>query len=154
MNAVKYSNAPAASFNSPNGFSGDEVCQLAFYAGLSFKCKSILVSDMIPANDVNNITAKLVSQIVWYFIEGIKKRYDDHPATDYQNCKNYLIYFDQLHHDLSFFKNNRTERWWVEVPVIADETQKVIIACTAEDYKGASMQEIPDRWWATYHRVN
>ena len=154
MDAVKYSDAPAASNPLPNGFTGEEACQLAFFAGLSYKCRSLGIFDMIPQNDLQDITAKLAAQMAWYFIEGVKKRNIDNPKEHGQNFKKFVIFFDQLHHDLCFFKNIRTERWWMEVPSITNESDSLIISCTPEDYARAVEQEIPDRWWKTYQRLN
>ena len=154
MDAVKFSDAPAASNSSPNGFTGEEICQIAFFAGLSHKCRSLGIFDMIPQNDMQDITAKLAAQMAWYFMEGVKKRNPDNPKNHVQNFKKYVIYFDQLHHNLCFYKNIQTERWWVEVPSVSEEREGVIISCTQEDYVKAAEQEIPDRWWKTYQRIN
>ena len=154
MDAVKYSDAPAASNASPNGFTGEEICQVAFFAGLSHRCRSLGIFDIIPQNDVRDITSKLAAQMAWYFVEGVKKRNPDSPHDHIHNFKKYLIYFDQLHHNLCFFKNIQTERWWMEIPSIASNDDSVIISCTQEDYMKAAEQEIPDRWWKTYQRIN
>ncbi len=154
MNAVKYSDAPAASVPSPNGFTGEEACQLSFYAGLSYGCKAVGIFDIIPQNDLQNITVKLAAQIAWYFIEGVKRRNSDNPKNAIRNFKKYLIYFDQLHHNLCFYKNIKTERWWMEVPSLRDNGENEIISCTQEDYMRAAEQEIPDRWWKMYQRIN
>jgi arginase family enzyme len=154
MDVVKHADAPAASIASPNGFTGEEICQLVFFAGLSHKCQSLGIFDMIPQNDLQDITAKLAAQMVWYFIEGVKKRNIDNPKDHAHNFKKYLIYFDQLHHNLCFYKNIQTERWWMEVPSISNENENLMISCTSEDYTKAAEQEIPDRWWKTYQRIN
>ena len=154
MDAVRFSDAPAASNPSPNGFSGEEICQLAYFAGLSNKCKSLGLFDMIPQNDCQDMTAMLAAQIAWYFIEGTKKRNIDNPKDDMQNFKKYLIFFDELHYDLCFFKNIKTERWWMKVPSITNDEDSLIISCLPEDYLKATEQEIPDRWWKTYQRIN
>ena len=154
MDAVKYSDAPAASNVSPNGFAGEEMCQLAFFAGLSHCCQSLGIFDMIPQNDLQNITAKLAAQMAWYFVEAVKRRNADHPKDHPQNFKKYLIYFDQIHHNLCFYKNIQTERWWMEVPSISNDKDGLMISCTPEDYSRAAEQEIPDRWWKTYQRIN
>ena len=154
LNAVKHSDAPAASNTSPNGFSGDEICQIAYFAGLSHRCRSLGIFDMLPQYDVRDITAKLAAQMAWYFMEGVKKRNPDNPENEVHNFKKYLIYFDQLHHNLCFYKNMQTERWWMEVPSAFDEQDSVFISCTQEDYVKAAEQEIPDRWWKTYQRIN
>jgi len=154
MDSVKYSDAPAASNASPNGFTGEEICQLTFFAGLSHRCRSLGIFDMIPQNDIQDITAKLSAQMAWYFIEGVKKRNLENPKEHSQNFKKYLIYFDQLHHNLCFYKSMRTERWWMEVPSISGGNDDLMISCTLEDYARAAEQEIPDRWWKTYERIN
>ncbi|MDR2037943.1 MAG: formimidoylglutamase [Bacteroidales bacterium] len=154
MNAVKYSDAPAASISSPNGFSGEDVCQLAHYAGLGYRCKSMGIFDIVPQDDYRNITSKLAAQIGWYFIEGVKRRNMDNPKDTIQNFKKYMIYFDQLHHNLCFYKNIKTERWWMEVPSLKEDQPGEIISCTQEDYTRAAEQEIPDRWWKMYQRIN
>ena len=154
MDAVKHSDAPAASNASPNGFTGEEICQLAFFAGLSYRCRSMGIFDMVPQNDLQDVTAKLAAQMAWYFIEGVKRRNPDNPVDHAQNFKEYLIYFDQLHHNLCFYKNIHTERWWMEVPSISNDHDGLIISCTPEDYAKAAEQEIPDRWWKTYQRIN
>ena len=154
MDAVKYSDAPAASNPSPNGFTGEEICQVTFFAGLSHRCRSLGIFDMIPQNDQQDITAKLAAQMAWYFVEGVKRRNPDNPKDHIQNFKKYLIYFDQLHHNLCFLKNNQTERWWMEVPSVSNSDDSLVISCTQEDYVKAAEQEIPDRWWKTYQRIN
>ena len=154
MDAVKYSDAPAASNASPNGFTGEEMCQLAFFAGLSYRCRSMGIFDMIPQNDVQDITAKLAAQMAWYFIEGVMKRNPDNPKDHIHNFKKYVIYFDQLHLNLCFLKNIQTERWWMEVPSLSGENDSLMVSCTQEDYLKAAEQEIPDRWWKTYQRMN
>ena len=154
MDAVKYSDAPAASNASPNGFNGEEICQIAFFAGLSHRCMSLGIFDLLPQNDAQDVTAKLAAQMAWYFVEGVRKRNPDHPNEFAQNFKKYLIYFDQLHLNLCFYKNIHTERWWMEVPSISNERESVIISCTQDDYVKAAEREIPDRWWKTYQRIN
>ena len=154
MNAVKYSDAPAASNTSPNGFTGEELCQLSYYAGLSYRCKTLGIFDIIPQNDLQNITVKLAAQAAWYFIEGVRRRNTDNPKDSVQNFKKYLIYFDQLHYNLCFYKNIKTERWWMEVPLLRDENAGEFISCTQEDYLKAAEQEIPDRWWKMYQKIN
>jgi len=154
MDAVKYSDAPAASNVSPNGFTGEEICQVAFFAGLSHRCLSLGIFDMIPQNDIQDITAKLAAQMAWYFIEGVKKRNFANPNDHAENFKKYVIYLDQLHHNLYFYKSMETERWWMEVPSFSNNGEGIIISCTQDDYAKAAEQEIPDRWWKTYQRIN
>ncbi|MDR0713811.1 MAG: arginase family protein [Bacteroidales bacterium] len=152
MNAVKYADAPAASLPSPNGFTGEEVCQLAYYAGLGNRCKCMGVFDALPQNDLQNITVKLAAQIAWYFIEGVKHRNAEHPKNEPYNFKKYTILHDKHNFQLCFFKNIKTERWWLEVP--SADGNPEYISCSPSDYAKATEQEIPDRWWKMYCKLN
>jgi hypothetical protein len=152
MNAVKYADAPAASLPSPNGFTGEETCQLAYYAGLGNRCKCMGIFDVLPQNDLQHTTVKLAAQIAWYFIEGVKCRNAEHPKNEPHNFKKYMILHDKHNSHLSFFKNIKTERWWLEVPSADGHSE--YIACTPDDYVKATEQEIPDRWWKMFHKLN
>ncbi|MDR1668070.1 MAG: hypothetical protein LBS03_10355 [Bacteroidales bacterium] len=152
MNAVKHADAPAASLPSPNGFTGEEACQLAYYAGLGNRCKCMGIFDVLPQNDLQYITVKLAAQIAWYFMEGVKRRNTEHPKNEPHHFKKYMILHDKHNSHLCFFKNIKTERWWMEVPSADGNLE--YIACTPDDYAKATEQEIPDRWWKIFHKLN
>ena len=69
INAVKYSDAPSGKC-SPNGFTGEEACILTRYAGMSSSLSSFGVYGYQPQDDVNELTAVLIAQMLWYFIDG------------------------------------------------------------------------------------
>ncbi len=62
----------------PNGFSGDEACALMRYAGMSPSATSVGIYGYDANKDRDNITAKQISQMLWYFLKdgakGIAKR--------------------------------------------------------------------------------
>ena len=68
--ALKKNETPALPDSSPSGFTSEEACQLARYAGMSDKLTSFGVFGL----DSEGQTAQLVAQIVWYFIEGFFNR--------------------------------------------------------------------------------
>ena len=129
---------------SPNGFSGKEICTLSRYAGISDK-----VSLFGIFNHNNSAQESvLIAQIVWYFIEGFHYRSNEYP---FGSRENYIKYIIPLEEELIFYKSNKTDRWWIEIPFISNGNTKLqkssLLPCSYEEYLGACNQEIPERWW-------
>ena len=57
----------------PNGLSGEEACVLMQYAGMSSNMQSIGIYGYQPENDKESLTAKQVSQMLWYLMDGISR---------------------------------------------------------------------------------
>ena len=70
MGAIRAADAPGVKNASPNGFNGDDACQMTRYAGLNFKLSSIGFFEYNPHYDINSRTANLIAEMIWYFIEG------------------------------------------------------------------------------------
>lgn len=151
LNSVKYSDSPGSLIKSPSGFTGDEACQLSFYSGLSSKVKAFGVFD-IALGEGRLISCILASQIIWYFIEGIVNQIAESPKADISNFTRITVNMSQLSQDFIFYRSNTSNRWWIEVPV--KPSDKIIIACSAQDYERAVAQDIPERWWKMYQKLN
>ena len=80
--AIRHSDSPGTKLANPNGFYGEEICQVMRYAGLSDKLTSLGIYEYNPELDPNNQTAKLVSQMIWYFVDGYYNRKKDYPYKD------------------------------------------------------------------------
>jgi formiminoglutamase len=152
LNAVKFSDAPGAKKNSPNGLTGDELCQLAFYSGYSNRTRVIAILDIIPANDNRNITSALAAQVIWYVLEGISLTIFEDPELTPDVFSKYHIHIDMANQNLAFYKSNLTNRWWMEIE-LEGKKRSVILSCSEKDYELACKQEIPDRWWRLFNRV-
>ena len=157
ISAIKHADAPANPNASPNGFYGEEVCQIMRYAGISDKLSSIGFYELNPSLDINDQTAKLVAQMIWYFIEGFYNRKNDHP---YKNIKEYIKYTVSIkdHKDqLVFYKSKKSDRWWMDVPVknnLKDVYERHhLVPCSYADYEVACHDDIPDRWWQAYQKL-
>lgn len=128
----------------PNGFNGKEICSLSRYAGISDK---VSLFGIFNQNDSKQ-EAVLIAQILWYFIEGFHYRSNEYPFGSKDNYLKYIIPLDQ---ELIFYKSNKTDRWWIEIPFISNSNNKLkkntLLPCSYEDYLGACNQEIPERWW-------
>ena len=154
MSSVKNSEAPANNNATPNGFSGAEICAIARYAGISDKVSSFGIYEYNSKFDNKNQTAQLISQMIWYFIEGVNYRANDYPFGLKDNYQKYIVPIeDQV---LNFFKSNKSGRWWMEISLNDNNKYKrhALIPCTYQDYVSASNQEIPERWMQTFKKLN
>jgi arginase family enzyme len=145
LNSVKSSDSGNFTTFTPNGFNGKEICSLARYAGISDK---VSVFGIFNHNDSVQESA-LVAQIIWYFIEGFHYRSNEYP---FGSRENYIKYIVPLEDEvLVFYKSDKTDRWWIEIPFISDGSNKLkrntLLPCSYDEYLGACNQELPERWW-------
>lgn len=145
MNAVRYSDAPTNIDGSPNGFTGDEACVLTRYAGMSSVLNSFGIYGYKPEHDVHQMTARLISQMVWYFIDGYLVRKNEARLTDHEEFIVFNVAFTD--NDTVFLKSKRTNRWWMKLP------NQSFVPCSYNDYIIASQDEIPERWLREQERL-
>ncbi|MDF1573910.1 MAG: formimidoylglutamase [Bacteroidales bacterium] len=154
MGAVRHADAPGASIPSPNGFFGDEICQITRYAGLSERANILGFFELNPSSDMNDQTAHLAAQAAWYFLEGLTHRIRENPVDTPEHIKKFIVTLNAAGHDIIFHKSTLSERWWMEIPVKNPATgYNFFVSCSYEDYQQACNQEIPDRWWRFLNRL-
>ncbi len=152
MSSVRQSDAPGVTLPSPNGFFGQEICQLARYAGAAPELKAFGVFELSPENDINGHSSHLAAQTIWYFLEGVYIRIKENPQI--AGATKFIVTLESAGQDISFYKSLKTERWWLEIPAINPITEmNYLISCNYEDYQMASSNEIPERWWKAFHRL-
>jgi len=144
LTAVKSSDSGNNYPFTPNGFNGKEICSLSRYAGISDK---VSVLGLFNHNGSRQESI-LIAQILWYFIEGFHYRSNEYP---FGSKENYLKYIIPLEEELIFYKSDKTDRWWIEIPFISHSNNKLrkntLLPCSYEEYLGACNSEIPERWW-------
>ncbi len=157
ISAVRQSDAPGNGNASPNGFNGEELCQIVRYAGLSDKLSSIGFYEVNPLMDHHGQTSHLVAQAIWYFFEGYYGRKKDFPLKDKENYVKYLVTISGHKDELVFFKSKKSDRWWMEVPVQTSMKSKYerhyLVPCSYQDYQTACTDELPNRWWQVYQKL-
>jgi len=155
--AFRAADAPGVRVASPNGFTGDEGCRMARYAGLSYKLSSIGFFEYNPHYDINSRTAKLIAQMIWYFIEGFSLRQDDHPASiSQEEFTRYLVQVSDWEENMVFLCHKYSGKWWMDIPVKRDYfpyEHHYYIPCSKEDYDTAMHNDLPDRWWQYYQKM-
>ena len=153
LKSVRAAEVGAKQKYSPNGFNGKEICAISRYAGISNKVSSFGIYEYIITKELD-ATPMLISQIIWYFIEGVNCRIND---DDFSNESNYQKYNVLIEDDeLIFYKSIKTGRWWIEIPFLPNVNNKLkkhtLLPCTHDDYKEASHGKLPERWYKAYKK--
>ena len=152
LKSIKASEVSSKQSHSPNGLNGKDVCAISRYAGISNKVSSFGIYEYKPSN--NDVTAMLIAQMIWYFIEGVNCRVKDDDFKDDSNYQKFNVLIDN--EELVFFKSVKTGRWWIEIPFLPDVNNKLkkhtLLPCTHEDYMEASHGKIPERWYKAYKK--
>lgn len=155
ISSIRQSEAFGQPNPSPNGYYGEEICQLARYAGMSTKLTSFGIFDYLHSIDLNNQTAHLIAQIIWYFINGYISRIPEYPLDNSGHYKKFIVNLDSNEYELIFYKSEKTNRWWVEVPSFkSDGYKNLLVSCTSEDYQNASNGDVPERWLKAFQKIN
>jgi len=154
MSAIRYADAPRTTHPSPNGLYGEEICQLARYAGLSEKLSIAGIFEIIPGDSKPGITSHLAAQVIWYILDGIASRMDEWPLQNDEEFRKYIVEVDEADQVLVFYKSQRSGRWWMEVPSAGKKENVRIMAASYSDYQQACSQELPERWFRLFKLLN
>jgi formiminoglutamase len=133
-----------ANRTTPNGLSGEDICTLTRFAGLSENLSSIGIYGYNAKNDLHELTAIQAAQMIWYFIDGKSKSKSEASIDDRHQFTEYHTTISET--DALFLQSKKTGRWWMQLP-----NQK-FIACSAADYQIAIHSEIPERWLRAQER--
>ena len=151
--AMKLSEAPGQCRISPNGLTGEEACQTAWYTGISTTPSWFGLFGYSPQLDPATSGAMMAAQISWYFINGVSKRMDEEPQDEATNFEHFHISIDGLEDPVSFLMHPLSRRWWMEVPSEDCTLYPVRIPCSKKDYRKACENEISEKWWKYFNRI-
>ncbi len=158
VSAIKHADMPAHEAASPNGFYAEEACQMMNYAGLNDKLASIGIYEYNPTIDRNKQGAKLIAQMLWVFIDAFYLRQNDFPLKNNENYVKFHVIIQDGKHEINFFKSKKTDRWWMEVPILTNKNSQFerhsLIPCSYVDYQTALQNDLPNRWWQAYQRMS
>lgn len=157
MESVRNADFPGYEDANPNGFYAEQICQIAKYAGASDKLTSFGLMNLHPTEDRASAHS-LVAQTIWYFLDGYAIRKGDFPVGTKKDYFRFVVHLDDFSEDeIVFYKSNKSERWWMEVPYPPQRGQRYIrhhmVPCDKEDYERSMKNEIPDLWWKTYQKL-
>jgi len=157
LSAVRYGDSPGCFYSGPNGFSGDEICRISRYAGLSDKLSSIGFYEYNPKLDTRGQSAQLMAQMIWYFVDGFMNRKGDQPEKNQDNYIKYIVNLEAVDEELVFLKSKKSDRWWMLVDFKNKVNKKYrrhqFVPCSYNDYMTALNHEIPERWWKLQQKI-
>ena len=155
ITAIRISDAPGNPNATPFGLTGEEACQIAWYAGMNNKLSSFGVYEYNPTEDFKGATASVIATMLWYFVEGF---YNRKPDFDFQgdDYAKYIVTMKHNPHRIVFYKHKLTEKWWMEVPFPIEKSKYArvsIVPCGYSDYETATKGELPLRWVSTHAKL-
>ena len=157
ISSIRRSDAPANPHGSANGFYGEEICRLAYFAGMNDNLSSIGLYEYDPTLDYHNQTSQLIAHIIWYFVEGFINRQNDLSFKNRNNYVKHSVSVSDAAKDLVFYQSKKTGRWWVVVPIYhtkKEMEQKHYLPCSQSDFEKACADQVPERWWKAFQRFN
>lgn len=157
LTAIRRSDAPGNGKATPNGFYGEEACQIVRYAGLSDKLSSFGLYELNPAFDEHGQTAHLAAQMIWYLTEGYYNRKKDVPLKSKTDFVKYRVALKRADQEIVFYKSQKSERWWMEVPYPNSKVRyhrHHLVPCSYHDYEIALRDEMPERWWQAFQKLS
>lgn len=156
VTAIRSSDAPGNANAQPFGLTGEEACQLCWYAGMNEKLSSAGFYEYNPdRDDPNKKTAAVVATMIWYFIEGFYHRKNEHNFKSNDFLK-YVVSMPAEPETLAFYKSKVTEKWWMEVAYHkpgARYARNSIVPCSYTDYQTATKGEVPERYISTLAKL-
>ncbi|RXK81919.1 formimidoylglutamase [Filimonas effusa] len=141
--AIQHSHAPSNNLT-PNGFNGEEACTLMQYAGMSPNVNTIGIYGFVPKRDVQDMTARQISHMLWYLMDGIHRGKQEASLDRTDEFNEYKMAFAEI--EATFLQSKRTGRWWMQMP------EGNYMACSHRDYLLAAANEIPERWMRAMER--
>lgn len=141
--AIQYAHAPANRLT-PNGFTGEEACTLMQYTGMAPEMSSIGIYGYDVKKDVDALTAKQISHMLWYLMDGVYRGKQEAPLSNRNEYNEFRMAFAEV--EATFLQSKRTGRWWMHMPDGRN------IACSQFDYITAASNDIPERWMRAVER--
>lgn len=155
VSAIQSSYVPGAINANVYGLTGEEACQLLWYAGQNEKLSSLGLYGFDSNTDIDEKTSFVVSTMIWYFIEGYYHRRGDKNFMSNDYLK-YEVHLGGEPDTIRFYKSKLSERWWMEVPNEESKglfNRNRMLACSYSDYETALKGEVPDRWLTFYSKT-
>ena len=156
ITAIKSNDAPGNANAEPFGLSGEEACQLCWYAGINEKLSSAGFYEYNPEKDDNRKkTASVIGTMIWYFIEGYynREKNSNFKTNDYIK---YTVIMPSHPATLIFYKSQYSEKWWMSIPssnITNPYRKDCVIPCSYTDYETASKGELPKRYISMYAKL-
>lgn len=147
LNSIEANYFSSTTDLTPNGFNSREICGIAKYLGTSYAMSSVYISNYVEK--YKHLDHLLLSQMIWYLIDGKNNRPEQKSFEDLQYFEKFYVPTDI--EDFIFYRQIDTNQWSIEIKSKDDEN-KIIIPCSVKDYERALNGEIPVKWWKFFKK--
>jgi hypothetical protein len=106
--------------------------------------KTIGIYGYQPENDRESLTAKQISQMLWYLLDGISRGAREVSLDERESFNEFHMTFAEV--ETVFLQSKKTGRWWMQLP------DGKFMACSHRDYLIAGSNEYPERWLRAQER--
>lgn len=126
--------------NYSNGFESSQFCSVLRYAGMSNSINSVGLFELLDSS----ISSALLSQSIWYFIEGYCLRIKEDPNSSNFKGYTYNVFCEGT--NLKFYNSELSQKWWVEfINEIETKNISSLLPCNKRDYLMACDGTFSDR---------
>lgn len=147
LNSIKHADFGSSNKPLPSGLLNQEACGICRYAGVSNKI-SVFILNHFTLSDSSITDNMQIAQMIWYILDGIDNRFNDHPQL---NNRNFTVYKCHANsgEDMLFLYSELTSRWWMQVPTVSKKkkTAPKFVGCRESDYEIAKQGEVPELWF-------
>jgi formiminoglutamase len=158
ISAIRSSDAPGNINAQPFGLTGEEACQICWYAGMNDKLSSTGFYEYNPEfDDEAKKTASVIATMIWYFVEGFYHRKNEGGFSS----NDYLKYVVDMPGSqpaiITFYKSKLSDKWWLEVPSetsVSAFGRNSLVPCAYADFQTANNGEVPDRFISAIARLS
>lgn len=138
LNVIRRSEILKCFQSLPTGLNTEEGCQLMRYAGEALNLKAICFDMSNIDVDYNSQESMIMAEMIWYFLEGVQFKKDDHPSIN-SDFQEFVIDLEHHNESISFVKNNTTNRWWLKIK------EEGFYSCSLEEYEYTVSNDLPER---------
>ena len=138
LNALRKAEILSCTQSLPTGLNAEESCQLMRYAGEALNLKALCFDLSNIEIENNSQESLIIAEMIWYFLEGVQFKKDDHPANN-SDFQEFVIDLDHHNESVSFVKNNTTNRWWLKIK------EEGFYSCSLEEYEYTISNDLPER---------
>ncbi len=134
MNALKFSDFPAATNPQPNGLTALDACKIAYITGISDISDFFGVFNYDLKTDIRNVSAKLIAQIFLHYVQGLSFI----KSNIKTNRKEFVVFVgDALpSKDITFVYDENLKLWFYK------NQEGKLVACDYADYENAKKGNI------------
>ena len=125
------------------GLTAEESCRLLQYATTSEKISALHLHGFEFENKKETRAgAELVACLIWYSIQGRLKAQHNKQSKD--EMTNFIVDIDSFDQQLHFWKNEKSQHWWIEMPALGNKKEN-LIPCSEKEYLLAKENKMSDR---------